>query len=52
MNHSATPNTLLEHFGKIKFVYAAEPLKAGDELTITYGANKGSLKSKWGIDEE
>jgi tetratricopeptide (TPR) repeat protein len=50
INHSDKPNTLNEHFGQLKFVFANDFLKSGEELTISYGAfDESELKQYWGI---
>ena len=36
MNHSSKPTAIREFFGKMMFVHAAVPFKAGDEVTTTY----------------
>ena len=50
MNHAEFPNTLSEHYGKVKFVFANDFLKAGQELTISYGnMDREAMKKTWGI---
>lgn len=49
MNHSSTGMTGSRMFhGKMLFVHAMHPLKAGDEVTTTYSEDREALK-KWGI---
>ena len=50
MNHTShCPTGAREFFGKMMFVHAAVPLRAGDEVTIQYSSDKEVLK-KWGIN--
>ena len=44
--HSYKPNTLSEHLGKLKFVFANDFLKSGEELTTSYGAFDASELKK------
>jgi len=50
MNHSSHNSVMKEFYGKLMFVYAADDLKAGDELTTVYCDDKKALKRTWGID--
>lgn len=53
MNHESRenkmPNTVREVMGKMLFVYALCPMKAGDEITTSYSDDVNALKSGWGI---
>ena len=50
MNHSSHNSVMKEFYGKLMFVYAADDLKAGDELTTVYCDDKKALKRTWGIE--
>ncbi len=52
MNHSKNPNTLSEHFGKFKLIFANDFLKTGTELTICYGTETEQSREKWNLNEE
>jgi hypothetical protein len=48
MNHSADMTGSRRFLGKMMFVHALRPLKAGDEVTTSYSKDREELK-KWGI---
>lgn len=49
MNHAShLPTGARDFFGKMMFVHAALPLRAGDEVTTQYSTDKEVLK-QWGI---
>jgi hypothetical protein len=47
-NHDTYTNTVDELLGKVKTIRAKRDLKAGTEITISYGTDSKKLK-KWGI---
>lgn len=50
MNHDTKkPSVNKEHFGKLMVVSAQVPLKAGEELTVSYHTDPVMLKKQWGI---
>ena len=48
-NHDAFPNTAQSIDGKVMTLTAKRALKAGTEVTVTYGSDSAILRRKWGI---
>jgi len=51
MNHAARPTAERRFVGQMMFVTAGCDLRAGDELTTTYSADRDALRRHWGIVE-
>ena len=48
-NHDAFPNTIQNIEGKVMTLTAKRPMKAGTEVTVSYGSDSAVLRRKWGI---
>jgi hypothetical protein len=51
-NHSSTPTCTIHGFGGCTVVVMDTSVKAGDELTVSYGHDEEKVKYNWGISSE